>query len=90
MSYTGLVHWHAGVQGAPAQPTVRRLDRVPMPVVARPQAPSGAPGGSGDGGAAPGYAGLVGWYAAVLTAAARRETAHVAPSVALPARPHAA
>ncbi len=67
MSYTGLVHWHASVQGTLSRPAVRRLERRPAPPVARPHTPS----------ATPSYGGLVGWYAAVLSAAARPAAAPV-------------
>ena len=71
MSYTGLVHWYACVLGTAEGPTPRRMHGATAgPPVARPHAPSAALEQLGDRGTTLSYGGLVGWYAAVVTATA--------------------
>ena len=90
MSYTELVHGHADVQGDAGRTAPRRADHVPAPAAVRPHAPSVALEQPGDRGTTPSYGGLVGWYAAMLTATASQETIRATTPAARPPLAHAA
>ena len=91
MSYTGLVHWYAGVTVTAGR---RPTPRVPLAATATPvmlpDIPDPARERPGDGSATPSYGGLAGWYAAVVLGMERQEATRVATPVALPSLPHAA